>query len=175
MKITLDIKGLGDGKHDVERDIPSKEVEGMFDEFFGDIELDGSITKSGSRYKVSLELFCKANLICDISAEEFVEEILTNLELSFVADTERYFIQKDKEFDDDPEIFFHEEDNTLDITQEVVEQLAVSLPMKKVSPKYEDKDFKDIFPKISAENEEEKNSDEVVDARWEKLKNLKLN
>lgn len=175
--IRIDITGLKDGQREIEMNYPVEKVEGMFDEFFGEIEIDGIVKKTGNRFTISIGLFCKANLICDISAEEFTEEIETTLDLAFVANTERFYINKNIEKDQDQEKYIHDDDNYIDITKEVVEQLAVSLPMKRVAPAYRGKDFSDLHPEISADKADEKRNEEdkPVDERWSKLKNLKLN
>ena len=77
--IRIDISGLNDGQREIEINYPVEKVEGMFDEFFGEIEIDGIVKKTGNRFAISIGLYCKANLICDISAEEFTEEIETTL------------------------------------------------------------------------------------------------
>lgn len=172
--IKLDIKGVNDGKHKGLLDLPTTDAEGLFEEFYGNISIDYTIEKYNNRYQIYLNLKCNANLLCDISAEEYSEEIITHLEFSVIADTERYLMQKDLVDKFDTEIYIHEDEDYIDITREVEEQLAVSLPMKRVAPAYRDKSFEELFPEIAAEKEKIENDDQI-DERWSKLKNLKLN
>lgn len=172
--IKIDIKGIKDGKHKGLLELPGTEAEGLFEEFYGNIEINYTIEKYHNRYQIYLELKSKASLICDISAEEFTEEIITELKLSVIADTERYLMQKEIEDKTETELYIPEDEDYIDITREAVEQLAVSLPMKRVAPAYREKSFEELYPEIAAENDKIDDNDQIDD-RWSKLKNLKLN
>lgn len=174
--IKIEIKGLNEGKYEESIQVPYNNGVEAFDEFFGNIEINYALYKHGNRYNLNMNFNCKAKLVCDISGEDFETLIKTNLDMSYVADTERYLLNKDKEFESDQN-YIPEDSDYIDITREVLEQLAVSLPMKRVSPKYEDIEFADLFPEI-AEKEKQNITDDnedLIDERWSKLKNLKLN
>jgi uncharacterized metal-binding protein YceD (DUF177 family) len=174
--INIYIHGLKNGLYDIDLTVPVKEVKDMYPEFFGDIEVKGKLRIINRRYSFSGTAECQAKLICDISLTEFVENITTDINASFLADTNMFLQSNNEESDDNREHVIHEDDKYIDISLEVREELAVHLPMKKIAPEYRDKKFEEIFPEYSAEGKKKKKakSDEIDD-RWAALKNLKIN
>ncbi len=78
--------------------------------------------------------------------------------------------------DPDTERAVHEDDEFFDISDDVREQLTVSIPMKRIAPQYRNKTFADLHPEFSAEITETISDDEVqIDERWSALKKIKLN
>jgi uncharacterized metal-binding protein YceD (DUF177 family) len=72
------------------------------------------------------------------------------------------------------EIIIREDDKYFDMTQEVCEQLAVRLPMKRIAPEFAEVEFEDLYPEYSIKKEKEVFKDEL-DERWAPLKKIKLN
>jgi len=161
------IHGIQDGKHQIELKEEVRNIHYIFPEFIGEVQLSGFLTKSKNRFNFIGTAKCNAKLICDISLEEFVNEISADIHINFIADTTLLHFQKNssKEI---IEIAVHEDDEYFDISAEVKDALAVNIPMKRISPKYKGKTFAEIFPQITNKNKE------IIDERWEVLKNINL-
>lgn len=167
--IPIYIQGIKDGEYDINITVAVEEVENMFPEFFGEIEIVGILRKLGNRYTVELKARCYANLVCDMTLTSYVESIETEFKCSYLANTELFWQQNELEQDDDERVI-HEDAKYIDIGNDIREQLAVNLPLKKVAPEFRDKDLEDIYPQYS-----KKNDIEETDSRWEPLKKLKFN
>ena len=157
--LNIRIHGISDGTHKIELSAPSKVVPYMFPEFFGDVRVSGELTKSGRRYKFTGKATCKANLVCDISATDYVEEIQTDLMLALIIDTELYFEQKKDIIDYDKEVALHEDDEYFDISELVKDELAVSLPMRRIAPEFKNKSFADLYTESTNPASDFDNSD----------------
>jgi uncharacterized protein len=172
------VHGIKDGEHEIELTAPVKSLPGIFEEFIGDVRVSGSLKKLGKRFTVICTVECTALLECDRSLQDYKEVITADLQLSYLANTELYILNKDMEVYDNKEILIHEDDVNIDLSDVVVEVLAVSIPMKRISPEYQDKELEEIYPdimKIEEDEEESKDSDTKIDDRWSNLKNIKFN
>jgi uncharacterized metal-binding protein YceD (DUF177 family) len=163
--IKLFIQGMKDGKSefDVEDKI-SGEDKG-YPEIDGLVRVTGTLTKIGNRYNVEAIASTEAKLKCDRSLEDYTEEIQGDIAFSFVQDDEKSID------DEDLKVSITEDEKFMIITGQVIENLVLNLPMKRISPKYRDKNIDEIFPEIKPEKEE---GDEI-DERWSKLKKIKFN
>lgn len=173
--VELDIMDMKDGKKDLNLEFPTDELSNMQEEFFGNIQLKGIITKIGNRYTFVGNAVCSSKLICDRSLKEFEQIIDSEISMNFLADTNLFMLAGDDKISPNNEIIIHEDTRKIDITDEVLEQLAVALPMKRISPEYEDKEIDEIFPEISDKISKEEKKENDVDDRWSALKNIKFN
>jgi len=173
--IKIDIQGIKDGKYDIEISEPVKEVADISELFFGDISVSGKMMKYHNRFAIDCVVSCTAKLICDISVKEFDETIEFAFRNSYIADSEIFFDQKERDLRDNEERAIHEDDKFIDITDEVREELEVHIPMKRIAPELRDKDFEDIHPEYSNKKDSTKKKNKEIDDRWGPLKNLKLN
>ncbi len=171
--IKIRIHGIKDGQHDIKLSVPVDEIDEMFPEFFGNIDLEGKLRKIGNRFSFVGQVKCQAKLVCDLSLEEYTELIESDINVSFLADTTLFTLHGDKEVADFEEKIVHEDDEYYDISYEVSEALAVQLPMKRIAPEYRDKNLEDIYPFVVDKQEEI--PEEPVDDRWAALKKLKFN
>lgn len=169
--INIFIHGLKDGEHPFDLIVPVEEVDDMFPEFIGNIEINGKIRVLGNRFTLFCTAKCNTRLICDISLKEFEHPVEVEFSISYHANTDLYWLNKDSEKNSESEIVIHEDLKEIDISTEIREQLALSLPMKRISPEYEGKSFEEIHPELFQIKEQEDNADE----RWSALKNIKLN
>ncbi len=173
------VKGISDGSYKIDTACAVGRLKGIYPEFYGDVTLEGELKVLGSRYTIVAKVSCMAKLLCDVSLEDYNEEIRADIEIAYLANTDLYYSQKDQEDDDidpDAEIIIHEDDKFIDLTEEVTQQLNVSLPMKRVAPKFRDKELEEIYPEFTESNDEEiKDQNEDIDERWSALKKLKLN
>jgi len=151
------------------------------DEFFKDYET-GFV--SGSHFTTTVvinkhETFLEADfsiqgtvrLVCDRSLEEFDESVSLEKEMVFKYGDEQTELT-------DEIVVIPRDIATLDLGQYVYEFIVLSLPMKRLHPKFrsEEKDDDDSEGKMvytSGADESDDDDDEEVDPRWEKLKKLK--
>ncbi len=166
-------QGLKDGEYEIDMDFPVNEVPEMFEEYFGNIHLEGKLRKFGGRYSIIIEADCMAKMICDRSLKEFTEEISVNVKLAFITDGTLRQAQDEGTKDISKEIVIHADDKYIDITNEVREIFAIGLPMKRIAPEYRTKNFSELYPEYSSRNN---NGNSVnIDERWIPLMKLKNN
>lgn len=165
----LSIKGLSDGKHEVEITSEVSKIPSMFPEFFGSIAVTGFVQKIGKRYIVTGQAECNARLVCDRSGEEFEERIIAPLQLNYVANTHLYLEQQDREEPEQP-YYIREDANKIFIGDEVRQELAVNLPLKRIAPAYRDKSLDDLYPGFDADAPQV--AKDEPDDRWAALKNI---
>ena len=168
--IDIFIQGMNDGQSDVDLNFPVSSVPELNKEFFGDIHIEGILRKLGNRYSLEVDVSCKAKLICDRSLEEYEDEITGKLKLSFISDATLLKMNDNKVSDE--EIIISSDDKNIDITNEVKEILIINIPMKRIAPQYRRKDFEELFPQYASKTIKD---DDIIDERWEVLKNLKIN
>jgi uncharacterized metal-binding protein YceD (DUF177 family) len=173
--IKIHIQGLKDGLHEVDLSVPVEAVPEMLPEFIGDINLKGNLRIIGKRYYFQGKVSCNASLICDMSLIEYVENISFDIALSFLAVNPQRSIA---DFDMDKkaeERIVADDEKYLDITEDIREELAVHLPMKRIAPQFAGKEFEDIYPQYSSKVTKKPAKTKIVDDRWAPLQNLKLN
>lgn len=168
------IQGIKEGKHEVDLSVPAESIDGISSEFSGEVEVKGILTSYRNRFSLTVNVSCSADLICDLSLKEYREQISFVYSASFIYDDEKYFEQKERELNDNEEIAILSDSKYIDITGELLQELIVHLPMKRISPEFRDKSFEDIYPDI-ANGTKRESDDSEIDERWSKLKNIKLN
>lgn len=177
--ITIPIQGMGDGVHSIMLSVPVENVEGMFPEFFGNVVVEGQIQKIGSRYTFTGTAECQASLTCDRSLTEYSEPVKAAISTAYLANTDLLKNAEGSAKDDTVKVI-RDDQKEIDITDEVREELAVSLPMKRIAPQYRDKEFEELFPDVVAKNPDENTSaegplkEDEIDERWAALKKLKF-
>jgi uncharacterized metal-binding protein YceD (DUF177 family) len=174
------IKGIGDGTYDIDTACAVGRLKGIYPEFYGEVTLKGKLKILGKRYTIDAQVSSMAKLLCDVSLEDYNEEISADISVAYLANTDLYYARQDEDNEDfETEIVIHEDDKFIDLTEEVTQQLNVSLPMKRVAPKYRDKELEEIYPEFTdssdKDNTENKDQNEDIDERWSALKKLKLN
>ncbi|MCU0426300.1 MAG: DUF177 domain-containing protein [Candidatus Kapabacteria bacterium] len=172
--VIVSIKGLTDGKYPVEAAEEVSAMEYVAPEFFGTVSITGTLRKHGKRYLMDISAQAPAKLLCDVSGEEFEETIQASFSLEYIANTMLANLNADKT-DLEPPFYIREDDTTIDITDEVRQELSISLPMRRIAPQYRDKDFEQVFPQFS-ENAAKTNADgePETDPRWAALKSIKF-
>ncbi len=168
--IPIYIQGKKDGEYEIDLTVPVTNIENIFSEFFGNIRIIGIMRKLGNRYSIKLKAYCQASLVCDISLSNYDEMIETEIKCSYLANNELYW-KRHQLVDIEEEKIIHEDSKYIDISNEIREQLAVNLPLKRVAPDYRDKNIEDIYPEYT----QECNSEGEIDLRWEPLKKIKFN
>jgi uncharacterized metal-binding protein YceD (DUF177 family) len=164
--LKIDIHGMKDGEYELELCSNISKLECNFEEFIGDVKVKGKIRKIGNRYSIESIAEVTANLICDLSLQNYQEIIISEVNLSFKADTKSFLEKKNEDYDS--EILIREDAQFIDLSKIVLEFLALKLPMKRIAPEYKDKEITDIYPFLNEKNSE-------IDSRWNNLKNFKIN
>ncbi len=166
--VLINIQGMPDGVSTIHIEKNVDDVEGIFPEFFGIVRLEGELRKFKNRFSFHGTVSSKAKLVCDRSLKEFTEEISSEIKIAFIKDTELYRIAKERGDESRDENIIHEDEKHLNLTEEIAQQLAVMIPMKKIAPEFRKKELDDIYPEVNSKSNK-------IDDRWEGLKNLKLN
>lgn len=166
--LTISIQGLKDGNTDISLSAQASEIPYIFPEFIGEISLSGVLTKFGKRYSFKGSATCNALLVCDRTLVEYTEVISAPITVSYLADTQVFLLQEDTS---ENVYVIREDESFIDLTDDVREELALHLPMKRISPQFRDKEREDS----STETNIDINKEQTVDERWSTLKNIHLN
>lgn len=167
--LKIDIHGMNDGEYEIDISTNISEIECYFREFYGVVKLQGKIRKISNRFTVVAQSTVMAELECDRSLQKYSEAITANIKLVYLSNTKAYLENQNNEDLNENEIYIREDAQHIDVTKDVMELLALNLPMKRVAPEYRDKEITDIYPELK-----EKES-VIEDDRWSKLKNFKIN
>jgi uncharacterized metal-binding protein YceD (DUF177 family) len=108
-------------------------------------------------------------IVCDRSLEPYIQPIESDYEVVFKVD-----VQEEKEDENGAVRRFNFSSNTLSIEDEVRDTIFLNVPIKKLHPKFLDEEGrpKEFETKSFGDTKEDTDA-EVVDPRWEKLKELK--
>ena len=173
--IRIYIQGIKDGIHDVALEVPVEEVPSMFSEFIGKIRFKGNLRKISNRYYITGTAECNSILVCDRTLTEYEEKITAEIQLTFISENTLIKTHSNPQTDS-LERVINGDDKYIDITDDIREELAVSLPMKRVAPQFRDKEFDEIYPQFSSKKKaNKKTKTEITNDYWTPLKNLKLN
>jgi uncharacterized metal-binding protein YceD (DUF177 family) len=138
--VRIPISGISNGQHPIAMVVAASEVDGIFPEFIGQVQIEGSLNKVGKKIVVSLVARGTARLTCDYSLESFDELIEAEFVLSFMQDTELFLRQPNQQqrIEEDPYALrlVRDDDTFVDVTADVAEELSVRLPIKRVAPQY---------------------------------------
>ena len=174
---SLNIIGLSNKVHDFQYEIG--------DEFFrqygtnivsqGRFHVDVALNKHETFIEADFKIKGTATLTCDRSLEQFDYPIWTTKRILFK------YGETDEEVSDEI-IIINRETTTLELGQYIYEFIALSIPMKKLHPRFRTDDAheddgaegKIVYSSAEAsENDGYKDSDDNIDPRWNILKKLK--
>lgn len=174
--LNIPIQGMRDGQHSVELECRAEELQSSFDEFVGEVRVRGEIRKVGRRLHLDAVATCTARLTCDYTTKEFDEEIHAPFRCDFVLNTDLYNAQLTDPGDVDDEIVpVHEEEKFIDVTDIVRQELAVSLPLKRIAPEVRGASIEEFVDKrFLADTEQSDKEKAKGDDRWAALKSLSL-
>ena len=156
--LKISILGMEDGDHAFHSSCDSSEIRDMFPEFNGVVEINGMIKKQGKRLTLNAQASCMSTLTCDLSGEDFEQKIEAPIMKYFRIDSQLFNLQTEEDGD---EILLRDDEEFIDITEEVRQELVIHLPMKRVSPAYADVSFETLHPGLLSKEEEkiDKNSE----------------
>lgn len=173
----IGIAKLSNKKHEYEFDMDDS----FFDLFGGDIILGGKLEakvvldKTETLLTLDFNIKGHVRLTCDRSLDEFDEPV--DIQETF----RMKFGSEEKELDDDLwEIPI--DTQTINVAQHLYDYIGLSLPMKKLHPRFRDEDEEQdedailIYSSRHADDDDSEDDkgddDDDVDPRWDALKNL---
>lgn len=165
----VSFSGLKYGKHKFKFEI-DKTFFQLFDteqEFTNPkITVDVLLDKHTTFLEFEIKVSGTVELVCDITNEDFDYPIENKIKV---------LVKFGEEYDDSEEdvITIPTSDHAFNVAQLIYENVALSIPMKKVSPNVSDEDL-EILEKFSPKDiEESEEKEEESDPRWEALRKLK--
>lgn len=119
--------------------------------------------------RVNFHVDSDVEIVCDRSLEPYIQPIESDYEIVFKVD-----VQEETEDEDGAVRRFNFSTNTLSIEDEVRDTIFLNIPIKKLHPRFLDEEGKpkEFETKSFGTTKDDKDT-EVVDPRWEKLKELK--
>lgn len=177
----LDIYKLSNRKHNYEFDIDDQFFEMFEDSFISKGKLHVSLELDKSETMIIVDFIIKGNieLVCDRSLDEFNHGVFAERNLIFK------FGEEFEEISDEI-VIIPKNTQQLDVSQYIYEFIGLSIPMKKLHPRFCDEEFDEtedeetesvlIFSTHSdEESEPEEGEGNIADDVWEKLKKFKSN
>ncbi len=163
----INIAGLTNTIHHFDYKINDEFFNHYGNEFISKGSFDASIdlNKHETFIEVDFRISGIANLICDRSLEPFDHPIEASHKIVFK------FGDEDREITDEI-ILINRETVSLEIGQYMYEFIGLSIPMKKLHPRFRDEEANEGGIIYSSETDTNKN-EEDIDPRWEQLKKLK--
>ncbi len=168
-KYRIDIYKLANKAHEYDFEIN--------DEFFECFEFseinEGSgkshviLNKSDSLITLEFDIDVTVKLICDRSLDEF------NFQVNLTDQMMYKYGEEEAELSDEVKVIT-QNTQSINLAQPLFELISVSVPVKKLHPRYKD-DENEQDALFYQSDDGEKVDEEVVDPRWNALKNLKNN
>ncbi|WP_312078016.1 DUF177 domain-containing protein [Chryseobacterium sp.] len=162
----VSFSGLKTGKHEFSFEI-DKEFFQLFDteQEFTNPKIISSVLldKHSTFLEFEIKVDGTVELVCDITNENFDHPIENQINV---------LVKFGEEYDDSEEdvITIPTNDHAFNVAHLIYENVALSIPMKKISPNVSDEDL-EILEKFSPKEVEEEEHES--DPRWDALKNLK--
>lgn len=134
----------------------------------GQFTADVVLNKHETFIEADFKIKGKAHLVCDRSLEPFDYPVFIDKKIVFK------YGQEEAEVSDEIVIISHDR-VSLELGQYMYEFIGLEIPIKRLHPKFQDdeenenEEGKLIY---SSATEEDKNEEEQIDPRWEKLKKL---
>ena len=135
----------------------------------GQIEAEVTLDKRETLIEANFTIRGTAHLVCDRSLEPFDYPLDINKRILFKYGEEQMELSEEI-------VLITREQASLDIGQYLYELITVSMPMKRLHPKFEKEEEntqENIHLVYSSPVDEKKNEEDTIDPRWEKLKKLK--
>lgn len=179
-KFEIQIQGLADGDHEFDYEANEKFF-GAFEQDLideGNFNISLELNKSATMLQLDFDITGSVELICDRSLDEFTQEISIQEPYIYKFGATSKVVAEDMEI-----IPFGITE--INISQIIFDLIALSIPVKKLHPRYEDEEeqagyiYSSPIHTVSTavtEDEAEQNSEkneENIDPRWAALKSLK--
>ncbi len=166
------MSGLRDGNHEFLFSLDSGFLTEFSRTFFDlpQLSVRVNLLTSETMIKADIKIEGKVELICDRSLDSFSHEVNESV-IHFYK-----FGEEEKELSDELEIISKER-VIIDLDQLIYDTVALSLPSKKLHPRFHaenvDEDTDGVMVYSSELSGEETGPTETIDPIWEKLKDLK--
>lgn len=168
---TIPFVGLKLGKHQFEYDIDNEFFEHFeYDDLnSSNVKIDLLLEKKTTMMELTFKASGSVNVNCDITNEPYDQPIDGSLFL---------VIKFGEEFNDENEdlLILPHGEYEVNVQQYIYELIVLSIPLKRVHPGVEDgtldSEVLDKLEELSINNNENKNDEDEIDPRWDKLKNL---
>jgi uncharacterized metal-binding protein YceD (DUF177 family) len=132
-------------------------------------EIDLQFYRTLHFIRVNFHVDADVELTCDRSLEDYIQPIASDYEVLFKVD-----VQEETENEDGAVRRFNFSSNTLNIENEVRDTIILQIPIKKLHPQFLNEDGSpEEFETRKYGDVAEEDDTEIVDSRWEKLKELK--
>jgi uncharacterized protein len=168
----IEIYKLANGRHNYNFEVNDL----FFSMFEGSLIEKGSgliaveLEKADSFIKLVFELEGMYELMCDRSLENYFHPYSTKEHVIFK------FGDETRELDDDVYVIL-KNTQRLNVAQLIYEFISITIPMKKLHPRFADEPEVDdeqlIYSSLDKEPEGEEGPENEIDPRWLKLKNLR--
>jgi len=168
----IKLSGLRDGNHEFLFSLDSGFLNEFSRAFFDlpQLSVRVNLLTSETMIKADIKIEGKVELICDRSLDSFSHEVNESV-IHFYK-----FGEEEKELSDELEIISKER-VIIDLDQLIYDTVALSLPSKKLHPRFHaenvDEDTDGVMVYSSELSGEETGPTETIDPIWEKLKDLK--
>ncbi|WP_289021970.1 DUF177 domain-containing protein [uncultured Salegentibacter sp.] len=168
---TIPFVGLKLGKHQFEYDIDNKFFEHFeYDDLnSANVKIDLLLEKKTTMMELTFKASGAVNVNCDITNEPYNQPIEGSLYL---------VVKFGEEYNDENEdlLILPHGEYEINVQQYIYELIVLSVPLKRVHPGVEygtlDSDVLDKLEELSISNNENRNDEDEIDPRWDKLKNL---
>ncbi len=149
-------------------------------DFFKDVDIVGFVTgsftagidleKSDTMLDLDIKLEGALRLICDRSLDEFDMPLKAHQKLILK------FGDHDEDLDDELRMI-QRGTQRIDLYQDLFDIVMLSIPMKKLHPRYAEEQESGVAGKVVYQTEPltEEKEKEAIDPRWAALKNIKFN
>jgi uncharacterized metal-binding protein YceD (DUF177 family) len=135
----------------------------------GDCNVKLIFEKEATHFVLSFTIEGNVDVECDRCTADIKYPVYNNFKLYIKFDDQR---DTGTSEDDDEMIYIPRSDSTINVAQFIYEYISLSIPMVRNCDFLEEK-YKNCNQEI-LKKLNQASSDEVTDARWEKLKNIKL-
>ncbi len=165
----INLVSLQNGLHEYEFEVKDEFFSNFEDSFIsqGDVIVKLNLTKQINLLIAEFNIEGSVKVICDRSLEEFDCPLNTTYTVHF-----KYADDFEEISDEIIHIPFGLPQ--LNLSQYIYEYIGLSVPMRKIHPKFADDDSDEEFEEIySSDDDSEDDIDNEVDPRWAALKNLK--
>lgn len=169
LMIAVLITGINNGEYPFEVVVSVGDIPMMPEEFLGKVEVSGVMYRSGNTIVLKWIAEASAEFVCDRSLEVYTEMLKVSFMREYIQNNQLASGFNPETVTDGDIIPVREDVRQIDFTDDVRQELAVHMPMKRISPRYRDIPFEAIHPDKVGGFVPNESSDE----RWAPLRNLK--
>lgn len=160
--LSIFIQGYKDGEYTVNETCNAQDIAEIAEEFVGTVRVQGTLRKLMQRFILEAEIEATARLVCDVSLEEFEEEMRVPLRATYLLGA------SDAAADEHNNVFVLTDDSKeISLDTIVREELILGLPLKRIAPYWREHEWQPPT-NITVTDENAHSADE----RWAVLKNM---